>query len=357
MKTTVALCSLLITSTMGLGQPVEVISTELRGGLQPQVAVAPNGHVHVAFGKGSSVFHTVSADGRIFSPPVKIADLDKLALRMRRGPRIAATDSTVAVTAISHTDGNLHSWTSADGGATWKTGANLNTVDRSAREGLHAMAGDGRGFVFATWLDLRVPGTALWGAGSRDGGVTWDQDRLVYSSPDGHICECCHPSAAVDGRGSVALMWRNWLGGSRDLYLTTSSDQGRTFTDARKVGTGTWKLDGCPMDGGAIAIGSDRKALAVWRREKTVFLSHTPAEEQLLSRSGVQPVVITANGAPLIFWESDGGLMIQRGASSPVRFAEKAMAASAAPLPKGGAIVVWESATTTPPTILAERIE
>jgi hypothetical protein len=67
---------------------VEAIPPELRGAVQPQVAVAPSGRIHVVFGKDTAIYHTASANGRSFSAPVKIGELEKLALRMRRGPRI-----------------------------------------------------------------------------------------------------------------------------------------------------------------------------------------------------------------------------------------------------------------------------
>ena len=44
--------------------PVEIIPPELRGAVQPQVAVSPGGRIHVVFGKDSAIFHTASADGR-----------------------------------------------------------------------------------------------------------------------------------------------------------------------------------------------------------------------------------------------------------------------------------------------------
>src|SRR5205814_9857470 len=71
--------------------PVEIIPPELRGAVQPQVAVSPNGRVHVVFGKDNAVYYTGSADGRVFSAPGKIGELDKLALRKRHGRRITAT--------------------------------------------------------------------------------------------------------------------------------------------------------------------------------------------------------------------------------------------------------------------------
>jgi hypothetical protein len=339
-----------------IAAPIEITTPELRGAIQPQVAVAAGGRIHVVFGKGNAIYHTASADGRSFSAPVKVAEVDKLALGMRRGPRITATDKIVAVTAISRTDGDLHTWTSSDGGATWQERAKLNDSATAAREGLQAMAGDGKGFVFAAWLDLRAGGTQLWGASSQDGGATWGANAMIYKSPDGHICECCHPSVAVDAAGRVAVMWRNWLGGSRDLYLATSSDRGKTFTTARKLGEGTWKLNGCPMDGGAVAINAKGEPLAVGRREKVVFASSGTAPEQRLSDAGNQALVLSTSKGTIYLWESAGGLMIQRSSGRPERFADNARMVAGAALPKGGAVVAWESTAGGTVTILTDSL-
>ena len=47
---------------------------------------------------------------------------------------------------------------------------------------------------------------------SKDGGQTWSPNFSVYESPDGHICECCHPSAVIAADGAIHVMFRNWLG-------------------------------------------------------------------------------------------------------------------------------------------------
>lgn len=334
--------------------PVEILTPELRGAVQPQVAVAPSGRIHVVFGKDNAVFHTTSPDGRTFSSPVKIGELEKLALKMRRGPRVTATDKLVLVTAISHADGNVHAWTSADTGKTWKENAHLNTVPKSAREGLQALAGDGRGLVAAVWLDMRGKGTEPWCRISRDGGATWADEASIYQSPDGHICECCVPSVAISPTGEIAAMWRNWLGGSRDIYLATSRD-GRTFSPAQKLGTGTWKLNGCPMDGGSLAFAPAGNWLAVWRRERAVFASETNTPEKQLAASAVQPIAAYAGKTPLTLWEANGTLMLQRGAGAPARFADNAAAASIVSGPET-AVVVWEATTNRAQTILMDRV-
>ncbi len=334
--------------------PVEVLPPEMRGALQPQVAVAPSGRIHVVFGKDNAVFHTTSADGRVFSAPVIIGELEKLALKMRRGPRVTATDKLVLVTAISHADGNVHAWTSADTGRTWKEGAHLNTVPKSAREGLQAVAGNGRGLVAAVWLDMRGKGTEPWCRVSRDGGATWTGDFSIYQSPDGRICECCAPAVAISPAGEVAAMWRNWLGGSRDLYLATSRD-GRTFSPAQKLGTGTWRLNACPMDGGGLAAAPGGGWLAVWRRERTVFASEPASQEKQIAANAAQPVAAFAGGTPLVLWEANGALMLQRGTEAPARFAENAAAASIVNGPES-AVIAWEAAIGGSKTILLDRV-
>lgn len=335
-------------------EPVEILPPELRGALQPQVAVAPSGRIHVVFGKDTAIFHTTSPDGHTFSAPVKAGTLEKLALKMRRGPRVTATDRLVLVTAISLADGNVHAWTSADTGATWKESAPLNTVAKSAVEGLHAVAGDGRGLVAAVWLDMRTKGMEPWCRVSRDGGATWAADFSIYQSPDGHICECCVPTVAISPTGEIAAMWRNWLGGSRDMYLATSRD-GRTFSPAQKLGTGTWKLNGCPMDGGSLAFTPAGKWLTVWRRERTVFASETSTAETQLAANATQPVAAYAGKTPLILWESNGALMLQRGTDSPTRFAENAAAASIVSGAES-AVIAWETTVSGVGIILVERL-
>ena len=349
---------LLLHPSLSNGAPVEIVPAELQGALQPQVAVAPTGRIHVTFGKGSAIYHAASLDaGHTFTRPVQVGELPKLALGMRRGPRIVASDKVLAITVISSGDGNLHAWTSKDGGVTWKGGANINDVPNSAREGLHAMASDGKGNALVTWLDLRNGGMELWRATSADGGATWGTNALIYKSPDGHICECCHPSVAMDSQGRAAVMWRNWLGGARDMYAALSTDSGKTFGAAQKLGSGTWKLNGCPMDGGSITLDANGKPLTAWRREKTVFASELTGAEEQLADSSAQPVIVNGKGGPYEVWESGGGLMLKKGAVSPTRLASDAKFASAAALPKGGAVVVWESQAKGKVTLLAELLE
>jgi hypothetical protein len=273
---------------------------------QPQLA-ASGELVAVAFGSGNGVYVAVSRDrGRTFSKPVLAGEVPKLALGRHRGPRLAIDGETIVVSAVNPVD--LVSWRSPDGGQTWSGPVRVNDVAESAREGLHGLAA-GNGVIFATWLDLRTGAMRLEGSVSRDGGRTWGKNRVVYDSPDGHICECCHPTARIAG-GRLYAMWRNWLGGMRDMYLAVSSDGGETFR-TEKLGRGQWPLKACPMDGGGMAIAGDA-VYTVWRRDQTIYLAR-PGEAERELGPGRDAAIAVAGGRVYTAWSSADGLQFRAG--------------------------------------------
>ncbi len=119
----------------------------------------------------------------------------------------------------------------------------------------------------------------IYVSSSKDGGKTWEPSSLVYQSPDGSVCECCKPSILSNSKGTLYLMFRNNINGSRDLHLTVSTDNGKTFSEPEKLGTGTWKIDGCPMDGGGITYNENSGFVSVWQREGEVFSSKNQFDE------------------------------------------------------------------------------
>jgi hypothetical protein len=314
---------------------------------QPQLAV-DGPRLALAYGSGDRVYFAESRDaGRSWSQPVVVSSQGKLSLGMRRGPRIAVTPQAVVITAVvgekgRGADGDLIAWSSVDGGKTWSKGQVINTVPSAAREGLHAMAAGGNGLLFTTWLDLRAKGTRLYGSTSTDGGATWSPNKLVYESPAGSVCECCHPSAAVDAQGRVFVMFRNSLDGNRDMYVVRSEDRGKTFGRAAKLGSGTWTLNACPMDGGALEIDSTGKVAFVWRREGEVFLSMGPSHEQRLGR-GRQPVLAATPRGSVIAWTEGKTLKFLRpGQASAENLDGDAAYPSMVSLSNGSVALAWE---------------
>ena len=324
---------------------------------EPQAAVAPSGAVHVAYGVGDDLFCVSSTDGGIrFGPPVRVGHGGVLSLGMRRGPRIGATEKAVVIAAIAGKegkgkDGDVLVWRSTNAGASWSGPIRVSDVVDSAREGLHGLAAGPEGELFCVWNDNRTPGRmAVFGSVSHDGGATWGPSVKVYQAPEGPICPCCHPSAAIAPDGSILVMWRNALQGQRDMFTARSTDGGKTFGEAEKRGRGTWRLDACPMDGGSIAVSADGRVETFWMREFSVFRQ---AGQEVEERLGPGTQVWGASGpnGRYVAWlvGRPGRLLVRSpGDEAPRPVAERAndpMIASAAD-GLGPTFLVWEDPDT-----------
>jgi hypothetical protein len=293
---------------------------------QPQVAVAP-GRTGLTYGSANTIYFAYSTDnGNTFSKPVVVAKPGVISLGNHRGPRIAYTGDGILISAISGKegkgkDGDLLVWRSTDNGKNWSKPVVVNDVPAAAREGLHAMAVGQHNLVYAAWLDLRSKGMKLYGSLSKDGGVHWEANRLIYESPDGSICNCCHPSISFGPGEEIHVMWRNALGGSRDMFEAVSHDQGRTFA-AKKMGTGTWPLNACPMDGGGMVVDREGHTLSVWRRAEGIYELEDGKAEKEIGR-GKNPAVAAGLHGVYVAWNQGPSIQLLRpGAKAPVTLSE-----------------------------------
>ena len=307
---------------------------------QPQLAAA-QGLVAMTFASGESIWLAKSADGgRSWSAPAKVADLPKLLAGRHRGPRVVIAGNAMLVSAVS-TGSDLFCWRSTDGGRTWSKPAVINDAPTSAREGLQAMAADAERHVAAAWLDDRVPGgKRLWGAFSDDAGATWSKNVLLYESPSGTICQCCHPSLVSMGHGEFAVMWRNVVDGSRDFYVLRLKG-GEPQGPAVKQGQGTWKLDACPMDGGGIAIDGG-EIVTAWRREHNVFLVG-PGRAEVDLGTGLDIALAEGRKGPVAVWVNGKTIrLLEPGAPSARTVSENGAFPAIVALPDGVVLAVWE---------------
>jgi len=320
---------------------------------EPQMA-SSGSSVALAFGAGKAIYVSVSTDGgKSFPNPVKVAQSKILPLNRHRGPRIAISGNTIVVTAVGGTkeaanahshglpsDGDLWAWRSLDSGKTWSAGIRINDVAGAPTEGLHSLAADGKGNLLAAWLDKRAQGTRLYASRSTDHGLTWSKNVVVYESPEGTICQCCHPSASFTPDGQMLVMFRNWLDGSRDMYLARSRD-GVHFSKPEKLGSGTWKLNACPMDGGGIAVTQDRIVTA-WRRENEIFLAN-PGEKEVDLGKGIDVSIAAAANGVYAVWTAPDGLRAALPGKPPVLLAAKGTFPNVVGLPDGSALAAWEA--------------
>jgi hypothetical protein len=276
-------------------------------GQMPNLAKDKSGNAYLVYGSGDSILYSYSADeGKSFSSPSLVAMVPELAASHMRGPQIATTLNGVVVTACN-TTGNIFSFTKDQSGR-WSQAIRVNDVDTIAKENLMALAADGD-TAFAVWLDLRDGHNRIYGAKSSDGGRSWSKNMLVYASPDSTVCECCKPSVAVKGN-SVYVMFRNWLNGNRDLYLIRSTDGEGTFGPAQKLGYGSWALDGCPMDGGGLAINESGNAETVWNRKGIIYACEPGKAEEKLGE-GRNCAMETVRGKNVYAWVENGTIVVR----------------------------------------------
>lgn len=320
----------------------------IANGQMPNMATDKNGNVHIVYGTGDSLMYSCSSDnGMAFSAPFLISALPKVYSFATRGPQIAVTASGIIVTAATST-GNIFSFRKSTGGK-WVSASRVNDVDTIAKEGLMALGADKEN-AFAAWLDLRGnKRNKIFGSRSTDGGKTWLKNQLIYASPDTTVCECCKPSVTVKG-SNIAVMFRNWLKGNRDLYLVQSTDGGSTFGPAQKLGTGSWKLNGCPMDGGGLAINKDAIVQTVWRRGKNIY-SAVPGMPEKEIGEGRGCTMETVNGRNVYAWVENGEVVVIQPQGE-----KKVVGKGSQPVIKAldneHVICVWESAKQIHASIL-----
>jgi hypothetical protein len=157
-------------------------------------------------------------------------------------------------------------------------------------------------------------------------------------------------------------MWRNFLGGNRDMFLAASRDKGETFAAAVKLGEGSWPLNACPMDGGAIATSATGKTLTVWRREHEILLTDGGFRMERRLGMGMQPWAAADQKGSYAVWLSSGAGSLYFAKSpeyQPTVLADDARfpVVAAHPTGKGPVFVAWESGREAHRQIKIARID
>ena len=157
---------------------------------------------------------------------------------------------------------------STDGGASFSAPHAL--TDDPASQRFAALAADGRGGIFAAWIDKRTraaapaghakPGAALAYAWSGDGGASFGPGRVFH---DGS-CECCRLGVAMDPQGHPVVLFRSLFDqGVRDHAVVTFGDHDAPGP-AYRVSLDNWAINGCPHHGPGLAIGATGTYHAAW---------------------------------------------------------------------------------------------
>lgn len=343
--------------------PVSEVPSRAELTAPPRVAVGPDERIYVALTHADGidlVAGKADAGGQVaFGKPVRAVLRDDLIAGGRRGARIAVRRDAIVVAAITrHTragGGDLYAWRSPDDGTSWSEPARVGDAEGCAAEGLFDLTALADGRFAAVWLDVRQKGTRLLADFSEDG-VRWAKDAVAYTSPDGSICECCHPAVAACADGGTAVAWRNSVDGARDVWIARAPKGTADFGKGSKCGAGTWRIPACPMAGPALVV-RGAEAVTAWRRDRDVYLAAGDAKERELG-TGDEPQLALAAGGLHMLWVTREGLVdLAPGAQTPSLVAAGAQfpCAAGAAGGKGPAFVAWYDVASRRAKIAALR--
>ncbi len=203
--------------------------------------------------------------GSSWTAPVTVAEGDGLFANWADFPAVAANETSGIAhwLAVSGTEKYAYSIALAgttDGGATWRPLGWLPTDHSPAEHGFASwLPAEGGGFR-AFWLDGRgMPGggpmTLLSSLVDPERGST--AEELL----DDRVCDCCQTDAAMTSDGPVVVYRDRSVGEIRDIAIRRLTREG--WSEQALVHADRWHIEGCPVNGPAVAA-SDRRVAVAW---------------------------------------------------------------------------------------------
>ncbi|MDQ3255680.1 MAG: glycoside hydrolase [Acidobacteriota bacterium] len=271
-------------------KPIRV-SAENTDAAEPAVGVGRDGTAYVAWvehrAKGvADVFLAhFNREGQQQGVPVRVnPNIGEAKAWHGDPPTVAvAQDGTVYVgwTARAGETGHqtdIYLSVSRDEGKSFGTPVKVNDDEKPGMHGMHSLALPADNRVYLAWLDERnlapppkqpkgVPhkhierNREVFIASSTDGGRTFSPNQRIASE----ACPCCKTSLATGPNGRVYASWRQVLSGDfRHIAVSSSTDGGKIFSSPVIVSDDRWQINGCPVSGAALAIGTDETLRVLW---------------------------------------------------------------------------------------------
>jgi hypothetical protein len=250
------------------------------GSGEPNLAVAPDGRVLLSWiepaGENQhSLRYAARAKGGAWSKPETIASGSGWFVNWADFPSLAALpDGTLFAHWLAKSGPGTFAYDvrvtrSRDGGRTWSEPITPHRDGTQTEHGFVSMSpasGQAMGLV---WLDgRRTAGTAHEGHGGAQAEMslvhsTLDREGRLGPEKilDGRVCDCCQTDAAV-AEGATVVVYRDRSEKEvRDMSVVRFVD-GR-WTEPRPLAHDGWEINGCPVNGPAVAA-AGREVAAAW---------------------------------------------------------------------------------------------
>ncbi len=147
---------------------------------------------------------------------------------------------------------------SRDEGRSWSSLGLLHDDETPTEHGFVSYAPDSAGGLQTFWLDGRamLDGGAMQLRTTRLDGTGPGASTLL----DDRVCECCPTDAATTSDGAVVVYRDRSDDEIRDISIVRSV--GVDWSEPRRIHDDGWQIDGCPVNGPAVASDGSRVAVA-----------------------------------------------------------------------------------------------
>jgi hypothetical protein len=275
----------------------------------------------------------VQFDGAQWSRAVTVTSSDRLFINWADFPSVVPIDDDhwVAHWLARQPDsfGAYDPMTSVsnDSGLTWSGAVKLNDDVTEAEHGFVRLFpwGDSTG---AFWLDGRELANwsfdepeALLGVSLRVARVAADGSITERAIVDPMVCDCCQPDVAMGPSGPLVTYRDRTADDIRDIVVRTFSDG--QWQEPISVGSEAWFIEGCPVNGPAIAS-VNRSVAVAWftaadNRPRVRYARSDDAGEKFGSAIDIDTdgaygqvdVIVDSKGSSVVSWwrrGAEGGI-------------------------------------------------
>ena len=256
---------------------VRMLEAPAAGGSgQPDLAAGPGGEVVLSWlepgdGGASSLQYATLRDGA-WSAAGTVVRGENLFVNWADVPSIVPITAELwAAHWLELVEGSFGAYdvaaaVSRDAGATWSEPRLLNDDDTETEHGFATLFAWGDG-VGAVWLDGRELAEwsfdepeALLGVSLRYARLTPEGEIVERGIVDELVCDCCQTDVAMTATGPIVIYRDRTPAEIRDVVVRRHDGGG--WRDAVGLGEEGWHLEGCPVNGPAIAARADDVAAA-----------------------------------------------------------------------------------------------